>query len=130
MSRGAGQIEPRARTLASRLAHDVGKYISRAARNLPDGEVPRALVRLLIIDLFETDGARRASAVFEELAEPLCKETRDQRLDRCREMLGQIDLLEEMIRGGEDSAVRRAADMAIEIDSLLRAVAAELDREA
>jgi len=115
-----------ARELASRLAHDVGKYVSRTARNLPEGDVPEVLVGMLLKDLYSIDGDRSASAAFEELAAPLEQLERDVRIGECREMLGEIDGLERAIRDGETSALRRAAELALEIGIRLRAVSREL----
>ena len=64
-----------------RLAHDVGKYVARAARNLPaSGPVPAVLVGMLVDDLFALRDGQPASAVFvsmgcdalESIAEPKC----------------------------------------------------------
>lgn len=58
---------------ARRLAHDVGKYVARTARNLPPGGPPDAeLVAMLARDLYELGAERRrASALLAELAAPL-----------------------------------------------------------
>lgn len=119
-----------ARELAARLAHDVGKYVSRTARNIPEGDVPEVLYGMLLKDLYAIDGERRASAVFEELAAPLEQEVEDARIGECRELLAEVDGLEPAIRGGEGEALRRAAGLALEIDSRLRAVSRELSGEA
>jgi hypothetical protein len=119
-----------ARELAARLAHDVGKYVSRTARNIPEGDVPEVLFGMLLKDLFAIDGQRRASAAFEELAAPLEQELDDARLGECRGMLAEIDGLEEALGGGDVTALRRAAELALEVDARLRAIARELGREA
>ena len=119
-----------ARELAARLAHDVGKYVSRTARNIPAGDIPEVLHGMLLEDLFAIDGQRPASAVFEELAAPLEQELKDERLGECRDLLVEIDGLEQAIRGGEVEALRRAAELALEIDARLRAVSRELSGEA
>ncbi len=119
MSQGPGQ-------LAARLAHDVGKYISRAARNLPTGAAPPPLVEMLIKDLFATDGKRPATVVFEERAMPLELVAPDPRLGECRERLGEIDRLEPAIRKAEQDAISRAAELALEIESRLRSLARDL----
>jgi hypothetical protein len=115
-----------AREQAARLAHDVGKYVSRAARNIPAGEVPEVLFGMLLEDLYATDGQRRASAVFAELAAPLEQRVDDPRLGECRELLAEIDGLERAIRDGEVEALRRAAELALAVDDRLRAMAREL----
>jgi len=108
---------------AARLAHDVGKYLARIARNVPEGgPVPEALVPLLAKDLYELPGGGRPSARFEELAAPLGG---DARLDRARELLAAIDALAARVRAGEQEACAGACEMAREVDGLLRALAAE-----
>ena len=60
------------------LVHDVGKYVSRIARNLPEqGPIAAPLVTMLVKDLYETHQGRRASVRFEELAEALDPSVRD-----------------------------------------------------
>lgn len=102
--------------------------MSRTARNLPAGEIPDPLVKLMIADLYETDGARPASVIFEELAAQLELHSRDPRLDRCRRLLEEIDGLESRIRKGDDPSVRTAGANALEIDALLRSLSKELGR--
>ncbi len=116
----------RART-AARLAHDVGKYLTRTARNLPGGAVPDALIPLLTKDLYATDGKRSASQVFEVLGRPLLEAPFDTRLDTCRARLAQIDALETSVRRVEQPALRRAAQLALEVATLLDAVAKDLN---
>lgn len=118
-----------ARELAARLAHDVGKYTSRTARNIPRGEVPGVLVSMLLADLYATDGRRPASAVFEELAAPLEALVGDRRIGECRELLREIDGLERAIRGGDEQALRRAAELALAVDGQLRALSRALSEE-
>jgi hypothetical protein len=115
-----------ARELLSRLAHDVGKYVSRTARNLPQGDVPEVLRGMLLKDLYAIDGERRASAVFEEHAARLERLTPDPRIPRCRDLLREIDGLEPGIRGGDGAALHRAAELALEVDSLLRGLTRDL----
>ena len=115
-------------TLIVRLAHDVGKYVARTARNLPDGTVPDTLIRMLLDDLYALDGRRRASEVFAEKVLPLRRLREDPRLRRCQVLLEEIDALEASVRAAEGSSIRRAAAAAIEVDAILRALASELGR--
>ena len=116
--KGAEGRSPR-RQVASRLRHDVGKYIARTARNLEQREVSGPLLGLLIEDLFAIDGEHKASARFETLAAPLFAMGGDPQLEQCRELLRYIDENEENIRRGESAAVRNAAAAALEIERLL-----------
>lgn len=102
---------------AKALAHDVGKYVARTARNLPpEGEIPRVLVDMLCRDLYALTETQRASERFEELAVGLDLAT-------CRERFAEIDSLEPRVRAGELEAVRRAAALALEIEAELRGLA-------
>lgn len=108
--------------IAAALAHDVGKYVSRIARNVPEaGPMPAALVPLLAKDLYEQPGGGRPSARFEELAAALD----DPRLPEARALLAEIDGLEPGVRGGDEAACLRAAAVARQLDVALRAIAAE-----
>ena len=107
---------------ASRLAHDVGKYIARIARNVPeDGPVPAALVPLLVKDLYEAPGGGRPSERFEALAATLS----DPRLAVVRADLAALDALEPAVRAAEERACREACRLARGIESALRSVAGE-----
>jgi hypothetical protein len=97
-----------------RLMHDVGKYVARTARNLPDGALDRELIDMVVRDLYELKPGRRASQVFDELAEA------DPRLDDIRQFLTVIDRLEARVRAGEEAAVRGAAALALEVERRLR----------
>lgn len=118
-----------ARELAARLAHDVGKYAARTARNIPRGAVPDALFEMLLKDLYAIDGRRPASVVFAELAEPLEQLAADARIDECRRLLAEIDGLERAVRERDRDALHRAAELALELDGRLRALARDLAEE-
>lgn len=112
---------------ASRLVHDLGKQLTRAAGNFPEGEIPQPLVEMMIKDLFCLKGQRTALQVFVELAAPLKRCIDDSRLERIRALLEEIDRLESLIRVGDQATLRRAASTAIEIASLLRCIAEEIN---
>lgn len=112
--------EDQARWLA-RLAHDVGKYVARTARNIPDGPVPEVLVGMLARDLYELEEGKRASQVLEaRLGETAAA---DEQLRCAVALLQEADALEGPVRLGEPGAVRRAASIAVEVSELLRAAA-------
>jgi hypothetical protein len=105
------------RQLAS-LVHDVGKYVARTARNLPP-EPTREMIDMLVRDLYELRPGQAASAVFASLgsfagAPPL---------DDVRALFAEIDRLEPAVRAGEAAAVGRAAGLAREVETRLRALA-------
>lgn len=118
----------RAQALISRMVHDLGKQITRAARNLPKTEIPPVLVEMMIRDLFSLKGEHRVSLLFHELAAPLQKIICDQRLEKCGNLAEQIDQLEDSIRLGDPCSLRQAADKAIEIETLLRSIAQEITK--
>lgn len=106
--------------VAARLAHDVGKYVARIAKNVPpDGPVPPPLVGLLAKDLYERPGGGRPSEHFAALAPD------DPALTPVHEALAAIDALEADVRAGDDAACRRACALAREVEVALRAYAAE-----
>ncbi len=91
------------RELAARLAHDVGKYVARIARNVPpEGPFPAALAPLLAKDLYALPGGERASEAFARLAPD------EPRMAPVRAALAEIDALEAAVRAGEPEACRRA----------------------
>jgi hypothetical protein len=101
----------------SRLIHDVGKYVSRTACNLPP-EPTREMIDMLIRDLYELRPAQRASAVFHELAQfPGAPP-----LDDVRALFVELDALEPEVRAGAARAVARAARLACAVAARLRAL--------
>lgn len=111
------------REVRARLAHDVGKYVARIARNVPaGGDVPPALAPLLVKDLYETSGGRRASARFAELAAELSEAHPS--LDLARAALERIDALEAPVRAHDPPALREAASLARGVGDLLSKLAA------
>jgi len=113
--------------LLGRLAHDVGKYVARTARNIPEGPVPGVLVQMLARDLYELEEGRRASQVLAaRLAEgPAIAHAQ---VERARALLREADGLEARVRAGEPDAVSRAAALAVEVAGLLREAALEARR--
>jgi hypothetical protein len=98
-----------------RLAHDVGKYVARTARNLR-GPADPELVRMLIRDLYELKPRVRASQLFAELASGL----EHPALARVAALLGETDALEPLVRRHDPTAVASAARLACEVERRLR----------
>jgi hypothetical protein len=108
------------RETRARLVHDVGKYVARTARNLP--EYPStALVGMLVRDLYELRPSRRASQVLDDLSAGLVHPL----LVTARALLAEADALEGRVRREDLSAVARAAAIALEVEALLRELAQE-----
>ncbi len=117
----------RAAGLAAALAHDVGKYLARIARNVPPGgDVPPALAAMLLADVFETHAGRPALARFDELAPDLAALTHDARLDEVRALLTTAASHERAARDGDQAALRALASLALAVESTLRALARDL----
>ena len=100
------------------LVHDVGKYVARTARNLPADPTPE-MVDMLVRDLYELRPGQHASAVFASLAAFVGAPP----LDDVRALFAEIDGLEAEVRAGAPAAVSRAAAIARNIESRLRALA-------
>jgi hypothetical protein len=116
--------------LAARLAHDLGKYMARTARNVGEANWTPELAAMLCRDLFALDGGR-ASAVFaaharaiEELVGPRPA------LEHVRALLAEIDALEIPVRRSELPALVRAARMSLAVEAALREFARNLSKEA
>ena len=100
------------------LVHDVAKYVARTARNLPPEPTPE-MVDMLVRDLYELRPGQHASAVFASLAAYAGAPP----LDDVRALFAEIDALEAEVRAGAPAAVSRAAAIAKDIESRLRALA-------
>jgi hypothetical protein len=94
-----------------RLQHDVGKYVSRIARNLDGRTVTRALIDLLLRDLYEAPGGGRPAQRFAALSACLAPEARAPITARFVE----LDALEAALRRGDETAARHAAGIALDI---------------
>ena len=120
-------MSARAAELAAILAHDVGKYIARAARNLPaHGELPPALAQMLVHDVFETHAGRPALARFDELAPELAELTNDARLGEVRSLLASAAPHEHAARESDAAALRALAGIALAVESALRTISRDL----
>ncbi len=117
-----GSLES-AEECASALAHDVGKYAVRVARNVAVGSpVPAALVPMLAKDLYETHRGVRASRRFQELARELPENVAGApELDDVAAILVRIDALEPAVRAADADACQQAVVLARELDAKLSA---------
>jgi hypothetical protein len=128
---------------ARALMHDVGKQVARTARNLRDvgeGPLPSALLRMLIADLYAlprgadpdrsepgSPGIERASARLARLARGLDDPRAARHLDDARAALSTLDAIESEVRANEPAAVARAVELARSVEIALRALLAEVD---
>lgn len=99
------------------LAHDVGKYVARTARNLRDGHCPPALLPLLLRDLYDADDGK-ASARFGKLVFAIGPEAHAE-FDGVVRAFAEIDRLEPEVRAGGLDAVSKVARLALEISARL-----------
>jgi hypothetical protein len=84
---------------------------------LSEGPVPSALADLLIRDLYESPGGGRPSAAFAALAAAIDPAS----AKRIASRFARLDALETEVRGRDGSALRAAADLALEIGRALDA---------
>ncbi|GAB4213755.1 MAG: hypothetical protein OHK0013_37890 [Sandaracinaceae bacterium] len=110
---------------AGALAHDVGKYAVRVARNVLAGDpVPIALAPMLVKDLFETHRGQRASRRFADLARGLPEGLREaDEIVESRALLAEIDGLEGSVRAADPAALCRAVAAALALESALSRLA-------
>lgn len=113
--------------IARILAHDVGKYVARAARNLPPrGAVPGVIVDMLFRDVLGTlPNGQTPSERFETLAAEL-QGLDDPRIAEVRERFGRIVALERELASGTELVVRAVAADALAIERALSALARDL----
>lgn len=110
------------------LAHDVGKYLTRVARNLDlasSTPPPPALLAMLIADLYgpsETP-SQRPHAVFRRLRQALPSTVGEVELARCDQRFAELDDLSPAVARGEAAALTQAIRAALAIDADLRALA-------
>lgn len=121
----------RAVELAARLAHDVGKYIGRTARNLPPqpGELDGALLAMLLRDLYGVGPGSRPGAIFASLRHELVPHLRE---PECRVLaeaatcLVRLDEIEPEVRAGKPSALEEALRCALLVEQQLRKLSREV----
>ena len=114
--------------LAARLAHDVGKYMARTARNVvAEGWTPD-LVAMLCRDLYPDD--RRLSLRFAELARPLQPWRGPAAvLQRVSDLLAEAERRELGVRRAVPADLHRVAEIARQVEDLLRGLARQLYQE-
>ncbi len=113
------------RALTAQLAHDVGKYVARTARNLSSDTVLDAeLLAMLSRDLYGDAQGSRPAVRFAALAAELRPLLVDVRLTQAELLLAELERREAAVRAGQPEAVQQATALALQIESLLRALAA------
>lgn len=114
--------------VTAKLAHDVGKYLTRVARNLdpsPSAPLPAPVLAMLLADLYgpANDPSKRPHVVFKKLRQLLPPGVGEPQLVRCAECFARLDTLAESVAAGQAAAVAQAVRAAMAIDAELRALA-------
>jgi hypothetical protein len=114
--------DPNVAVASAKLAHDVGKYVARTARNIVlDGNpLPAAVLDMLCKDLYALPRGGRASALFASLSAALPDAPI---LDAARALLQEADALEPSLRAGDPIAIARAVEITLAVEDSLRAFA-------
>lgn len=116
----------RIRELTAQLLHDVGKYLTRTARNLPASEaIDGGLVEMLCRDLYGAAGSERPAARLSALVAEFPPAFSDKRLEQAAATLAELERCEPAVRSGRADAVARAAALALQVEQLLRALATD-----
>lgn len=114
--------------VARTLAHDVGKYVARAARNLPPkGAIPGVILDMLFRDVLGTlPNGQTPAERFEILAAELGSD--DPRIADVRQRFARIAALEKELARGTELVVRSVAADALAIEQALSSLAKDLSR--
>ncbi len=126
-------VTEEAASIARALAHDVGKYVARAARNLPrEGNLPKVLIDMLSRDLYAPlPSGPTPRARFDALAAELrAAGVADARLAEVSGRFEGLAALRGSLEGGDLALIRRAAEEALAIERALSSLANELSTQA
>ena len=111
------------RRMAAALAHDVGKYVARTARNVPDGGWTPDLVSMLLRDLYDLRG-ERALQVFLRLAPAATSPLAGfPEWTTAHDLLCELDAMERELRAGHAPSLQSAALRALQVESALQELA-------
>jgi len=105
------------RRMASALAHDVGKYVARTARNMPDGTwTPERVSMLRAISTTYAASApcRRSSGSHLPVTSPLASFPE---WTTAHDLLCELDGMENELRAGHTPALNGAARRALLVES-------------
>jgi hypothetical protein len=111
------------RRLASALAHDVGKYVSRTARNVPDGAWTPDRVNMLLSDLYNLRGERALQAFLRLAPAATSPLAAFPEWTTAHDLLCELDAMEHDLREGLAPALSGAASRALRVESELRELA-------
>ena len=111
------------RRLASALSHDVGKYVARTARNVPDGVWTPDLVNMLLRDLYDLRGERALHAFLRLAPAATSPLAAFPEWTLAHDLLRELDAMEHDLRKGHAPALNSAARRALQVEGVLRELA-------
>jgi hypothetical protein len=111
------------RRMASALAHDVGKYVARTARNVSDGVWTPELVRMLLRDLYDLHGERALHAFLRLAPAETSPLSSFPEWTTAHDLLCKLDTMEPELRAQHAPALQSAARRALLVESALRELA-------
>jgi hypothetical protein len=107
------------RRAASALAHDVGKYVARTARNVPDGAWTPELAGMLLRDLYDLRGERALHAFLRLAPAATSPLAAFPEWTTAHDLLRELDAMEPALRGLAAPALQDAARLALLVESAL-----------
>ena len=107
------------RRAASALAHDVGKYVARTARNVPDGAWTPELASMLLRDLYDLRGEHALHAFLRLAPSATSPLAAFPEWTTAHDLLRELDAMEPALRALETPALQDAARLALLVESAL-----------
>jgi hypothetical protein len=107
------------RRAASALAHDVGKYVARTARNVPDGAWTPELASMLLRDLYDLRGEHALHAFLRLAPAATSPLAAFPEWTTAHDLLRELDAMEPALRALDTPALRDAARLALSVESAL-----------
>jgi len=111
------------RRMASALAHDVGKYVARTARNVSDGAWTPELVNMLLRDLYDLRGERALQAFLRLAPAATSPLAGFPEWTTAHDLLLELDAMEPELRAGHVPTLQRAALSALKVEGALQDLA-------
>jgi hypothetical protein len=115
--------------MARALAHDVGKYIARTARNVPPGQWSPPLVAMLLADLYDLRGERALQLFLRLSLGAQGSLGRFPAWNQAYDLLCEADAMEAELRVGDGAKLDQAAQLALRVEDTLRQLLHQVQRE-
>lgn len=110
------------KALTRALAHDVGKYIARTARNVAAGSWTTELAVMLLDDLFDEHGERALQAFMRLSSGAEHALAQFPEWTTAHDALVMLDGMESELRKGDRVSMDQAARLALTVEAALRAL--------